>query len=266
MKKLILLLLLIPSLAWGQVSTSGVSLSGCSSGGASAAAPSTFCASATATQSTSGGILCEDFEGNQTCVAEGATNCRVTWITAESPDYAFTGTGKVDGTYSIELNNTSAAESSRYDWGNATGDARWGYFKAYIVALPASGARSIVQWTTTGARIEYQINTDGTIRALHGAASDKSALSISAGNTYYFWFYGKAETAATNDGEAYFCFSSTTTKPNPATDTDYCAIVTTGTSEGTYDSIRFTNGFSTTYNVVIIDNIFIDDQDITGVP
>jgi hypothetical protein len=38
MKKLILLLLLIPSLAWGQVSTSGVSLSGCSSGGASAAA------------------------------------------------------------------------------------------------------------------------------------------------------------------------------------------------------------------------------------
>lgn len=37
MKKLILLLLLIPSLAWGQVSTSGVSLSGCSSGGASAA-------------------------------------------------------------------------------------------------------------------------------------------------------------------------------------------------------------------------------------
>jgi hypothetical protein len=38
MKKLILLLLLIPSLAWGQVSTSGVSLSGCSSGGVSAAA------------------------------------------------------------------------------------------------------------------------------------------------------------------------------------------------------------------------------------
>lgn len=44
MKKLILLLLLIPSLAWGQVSTSGVSLSGCSSGGASAAA----CSSGTA--------------------------------------------------------------------------------------------------------------------------------------------------------------------------------------------------------------------------
>jgi hypothetical protein len=41
MKKLILLLLLIPSLAWGQVSTSGVSLSGCSSGGASAAAACT---------------------------------------------------------------------------------------------------------------------------------------------------------------------------------------------------------------------------------
>ena len=33
MKKLILLLLLIPSLAWGQVSTSGVSLSGCATGG-----------------------------------------------------------------------------------------------------------------------------------------------------------------------------------------------------------------------------------------
>lgn len=33
MKKLLFLLLLIPSLAWGQVSTSGVSLSGCSTGG-----------------------------------------------------------------------------------------------------------------------------------------------------------------------------------------------------------------------------------------
>lgn len=47
MKKLILLLLLIPSLAWGQVSTSGVSLSGCSSGGAAAGGAS--CATTCAT-------------------------------------------------------------------------------------------------------------------------------------------------------------------------------------------------------------------------
>lgn len=37
MKRLLFLLLLFPSLAWGQVSTSGVSLSGCSTGGGAAA-------------------------------------------------------------------------------------------------------------------------------------------------------------------------------------------------------------------------------------
>lgn len=37
MKRLLFLFLLLPSLAWGQVSTSGVSLSGCSTGGGAAA-------------------------------------------------------------------------------------------------------------------------------------------------------------------------------------------------------------------------------------
>jgi hypothetical protein len=151
MKKLILLLLLIPSLAWGQVSTSGVSLSGCSSGGVSAAA-APYCTGdneCTATTPGSCDLLCEDFESNQHCVDNASYDsvCRaehrflvavggtgaIDYTTAHSGTFACTDKGSNAAKVTVSAGDSTAFYISSLS--NAAGNDTYVEFYVNINSL-----------------------------------------------------------------------------------------------------------------------------------
>lgn len=126
MKKLILLLLLIPSLAWGQASLSGVSLSGCSTGGGAGA--TAYCTAQTTCTATTPGqcdVLCEDLAGATECLAGEASTCRGAWAavveTGGTVVFNASHSGTLactdKGSYAIQVDKTgNAAVNARFNY------------------------------------------------------------------------------------------------------------------------------------------------------
>src|SRR5574343_1225229 len=118
MKKLLICLLLLPSLAWGAETQDYARMNPYVLGGGVSAAASTFCSDAThTTQNPSTAVLlCEDLQSNQACWS-GATGgdavCRVTWV-------VITGTPSIDTTWDSKSSyftnaNSSTEETVKYD-------------------------------------------------------------------------------------------------------------------------------------------------------
>lgn len=112
MKRLILLLLLLPSLAWGQIAGSGISLSGAGAGASVAATTQFPCTNSTTDGKGNAVLLCEDFQGDQDCGDASHTNCRSEWTegTFGTLDYNYT-TGPLDGTQSVYIIKTAGVDS-----------------------------------------------------------------------------------------------------------------------------------------------------------
>src|SRR5574343_453098 len=107
MKRLLICLLLLPSLAWGQeYARMNPYILG---GGVAAAAPSTFCKDNNSTQSTDG-TLCEDFDNpssNDCYTGASDDNCYLTWTIFATPvDFTGTNIGGTGSVNSCDLNGT----------------------------------------------------------------------------------------------------------------------------------------------------------------
>lgn len=112
MKRLLFLFLLLPSLAWGQVSTSGVSLSGCGTGGTAAAACSS--GTADASQATGNSTVTTTLLGQSFTVS--ADNSYLYSITVAF--YCNTGGTCADTSFTIRYGN--ALDMSSSYWGTAS--------------------------------------------------------------------------------------------------------------------------------------------------
>lgn len=239
----------------GQLARANLAVLGASSG---AAAASTFCASATTTTNGTVGRVCEDMESTTACYSGGNEYCRNTWTIAESPD--FNTATHLDGSHSVELNNTSAPEKIILDTG-AVSDTLSLFFKVKFVALPASGARIFADISTpTSARCSIETQSDGSITTYSNTSGRSTAAvtKVSAGNTYYFWLdYSKNSGAG--DGVCTACFSANTTKGTG----NNCAALSTHADTTQVDTVKLGNGYSTQYNVTVVDDIFVD-TDVIG--
>lgn len=279
MKKLILILLLLPSLAWAQAIdfSKPYARMGVVSMGAGVAAASAFCASATSTPNATG-VICEDFEGSTQCISGYSSNCRAAWNASVNgtPDFDY-GTA-IDGTYSLNApayTNAASISTSR-TFTESAGATYYGYFKVKLVNIPAVATSKIfVQVKGNGAgTLAGSITLKNISSAVHitctaagGTVSSDSTATVTEGETYNFWWKFIPENPNGSGNAEFHCaFSTTTTKPSDPSD-NYVKSVN-GTTEYAVDTFQAEVEYSSggQCSDVVIDNIFIDDADITGVP
>jgi hypothetical protein len=161
MKKLILLLLLIPSLAWGQVSTSGVSLSGCSSGGVSAAAANyTDCSQINGNGNTNSFAWFGDH-------ASGTTyGCKDSSTSIDATYKEGTQNNTTPSTsYSKEINQ-KLTEARRFNWAITGGDivsVTEGFWQIDVYMATTTGVNVLLYVAVDGDNtLRLRINADGT--------------------------------------------------------------------------------------------------------
>lgn len=247
--------------------SSGVHAWGPIMAGGGVEAPTTFCYDATHTTANSGTAvrLCEDMESSTSCFTGGDSYCRVTWTISGAPDDTATA---VDGTHSIAIDGASAAtEYIEYDTG-AVSTTLGAFAKIKIVALPTTSGhiRQFIGIGDTSPRVYAELNNNGTVTIYGSSRATATSQAVTAGNTYYFWIWYD-DSSGSNDGIAYVCFSTTNTRPaDPSTATDYCSYQTGHNVTNDVDRARFTNGYSTTFNSYIIDNIVVSTSEIGSNP
>ena len=158
MKRLLILLLLLPSLAWGQdYARLGMPILG---GGAAAVAGTTaYCtgaATCTATNPDQCSLLCEDFEGTAACVSGGDEECQNTWTASVTSGDSITwGYATSLPTYCAGTTNTNgvirfviaAASHDTYitkDLGASAGDTHLQFYINIEDGLGGNEAAEIV--------------------------------------------------------------------------------------------------------------------------
>jgi hypothetical protein len=278
MKRLLILLLLLPSLAWGQeyARMSPIMLGG----GVAAAAPSTFCKDNNSTQSTDG-TLCEDFDNpssNDCYTGASDDNCYYTWYVANS--YDFTGATNIGGTgstYSLDLKGKTgeATSTAKYNYSETANATYWVYFKiklADVTCVPTGNAifirlRSGGDASNIGEVGIY--NDSGTYKLSVtniGGGHGYSSGGMTLGETYNIWIM--VDPGSSNDTKIHAAFSTGTTRPNDG-DAGY-AKQETGQNYAALDTITLMAdyGSSNVCGDYVIDNVFIGaaNTEITGVP
>lgn len=270
MKRLLIFLLLLPSLAWSAEPIEVARMNPYILGGGVAAAASTFCSSATATASTTG-VLCEDFEGSTECASTYSSNCRAAWsVGLGTPDFDYAT--PIAGTYSLNLPayTNAAAIGLHRNWTYNSSTTYYGYMKIKAVNIPAvstsqmlfslkesSSNRCYVLWKNNGSAVVWAV-------AAGSGTGAETVDTVSEGSTYNLWF--KFVPGSGSNAECHIAVSTTTTKPSDPS--NGYAKSTDGTATSSIDNIFLEPSYSSVgqCNDLVVDDIFIDDADITGVP
>jgi hypothetical protein len=275
MKRLLILLLLLPSLAWSAEPIEVARMNPYILGGGVAAAASTFCSSATATTGGINGLICEDFNGSASCADTYTSNCRNTWtVVAGTPNFEYaTSPAPLEGTKSLLLDAlTDEADTWIYKpftW--TTGQTHWLYIVINNRNLPTgSGAAMFAKITeNNGAGCAYfGYSKDGLGTYLYvgagGGTPANTVGTISSGHTYHVWMSYTVGTGA--NSTATIAFSENGTKP---TSGDNYAECTNGTWTDTPTRLYLMGKWDTnsTYSSEpIIDKVILDDASIGNSP
>jgi hypothetical protein len=252
MKRLLILLLLLPSLAWGEdyarmnpyVLGAGVS-----------AAALHYCASSTANQSTTG-FLCEDFQGDAECETGFTSNCRSAWTVdaacAGDPNYQATG---LAGTYSLNLTeNAVSASCTKYRTFSSSANA-YAYFMikiAEIADMSGTEKQDVACLGATRCCLTVGYNTDNYYFGVDvSGTATYSTVTPSTTQVYHVWLEHLQATSCT----AYI--STTSTKPVATVSATGANITVDRFWVGAYKW-----GGIYIVNDVTIDNIFVDDAAI----
>ncbi len=201
--------------------------------GATPAAVATYaCTDATHDSANNAIVCCEDMEGSTNCITGSLPYCRNTWTPTGTPTFNAAG---MDGTYSLNINNTSEAQAISKTV--TTSGSYYTFYKVRIEEIPASSNKVLSAFMSSGtAKGFVSLTTTGKFIVYSGTQNATTVNGVTKGSTYYVWHgYTKESSEGANDGTAYVCFSTTTTKGTG----DNCATVTTGDEVSTITTVRF---------------------------
>lgn len=245
MKKLILLLILLPTLCFA-----GLQEKQCA----------VIQKKNAVTDECAGYSTCEDGEG---------TGTPADWTNAGSPDWDYTTT-HLRGAQSVALD-----AGERIEKGSLTGGDVWTFIRwqsadgnpstTNYIALISDSANTVLG--------RLQIGSTGGIRHYNGSSSQQAAGNLSDGatGTYCFWWHLKRGSSV-NTGESHVwydlcsnvCSGATCTRPVSETIT----AITTGTWDGTTistDALTIQGWCAGTSNMTILDEIRTKTTEITTV-
>jgi hypothetical protein len=204
-KGLLITLLLLPSLAWGQeYARMNPYILG---GGVAAAATTNFCDGFS-------GILCEDFYGEADCYTDDATynNCRVAWAegACTSYDIVYNDTTL---TRNVLLPKQAVDCSIAYDFGSNQSEI-WTY-NVFKITTGASNNTAFVGIQDSGGveRMGLRLDDSGTTLRVLGGSSTVATMTV--GNEYQLWTYGKFNSASST---LWACFTSDNVAPTVNSD------------------------------------------------
>jgi hypothetical protein len=245
MKKLILLLILLPTLCFA-----GLQEKQCA----------VIQKKNAVTDECAGYSTCEDAEG---------TGTPADWTNTGSPDWDYTTT-HLRGAQSVAMD---AAE--KIAKGSLTGGDLWAFVRWQAAdGQPSSTSYVFLVKDSDGVTLgKIQINTNGAIRHYNGTANATSAGTLDDGATgaYCFWWHLKRGSSV-NTGESHVwhdlcsnvCSGATCTRPESETIT----AITTGTWDGTTistDALTIEGQCAGTSNVTILDEIRTKTTEISEV-
>lgn len=282
MKRLLIFLLLLPSLAWGEepllLSRMNPYILG---GGVAAAAYSFACTSATSTANTSG-VLCEDFDNpTQTdCNTDDGLYCRAAWsaTTDGSPNFAYAGaTGKA--AFVDSCSDAADADARVFDEG--TTETFYWYFQIKITTGfdIDTGRRELVKLKTSNAGANwgvFNLYDAGSTMHFHiefvSGSAAYAASAITVGTLYHVWI--KTVRGSGANAKLTMQFATTATRPytwaniEDGSVPDQAAYISDGTLTTYPDSFNLTsatNG-STYCTAHWVDNIVISTSEIGSNP
>jgi hypothetical protein len=140
----------------------------------------------------------------------------------------------------------------------------WGYVLLNLDALP-SATRDIFNLTdaSDSVLVKISITSTGQMNVRTGATSTASVGTMSAGTTYRIWCRYKAGTGANSEGEGAFGDTSVTTKPVSGNNR---VLVNTGNATASADRPRVGAASGSVTWAGILDAVYVDNVDISGVP
>lgn len=216
MKRLLILLLLLPSLAWGQdYARLGTAIIG---GGASAACTPTTgsCTNATTGECGTTYLACEDFEGSTDCniVAGNLPYCRATYTSCDGyGTYNDDSASKIEGSYSYHNNTKWPCEYIATFSGISPAYA---FGKVRFIRDADDAANFLWKFDTADAfdpTISVVTAADGTGYRLDAAGCGSTgwgSTKLSYGTVYNIWMEYTKGTGANSKLDLYV--SSTSTK------------------------------------------------------
>jgi hypothetical protein len=217
MKKLILLLILLPTLCFAGLQEKQCAVIAQKNANAS-------CADASCT----GFMFCQNFEGT------GYDNSE-TWKEAGTVDEDYT-TIHLRGSQSCSLANSS---SIRHDTGGTYTEIY--AFARYQFADATPTVETDIYKNTDGAADfgALSLNTAGKLRCRHGTATNTAASALSDATTYYIWIHFKASTGA--DDGIMTATVSTTRNIAEATAALGCSVENGDDADTNIDTVFFGN-------------------------
>jgi hypothetical protein len=182
MKKLILLLIILPTLCFAGLQEKQCAVIAQKNANAS-------CADASCT----GFLICQNFE------ADTASDCDpCTEDNSESWDKTIAGTGTIDVDYGTALRGSQSCQVAA-DGSNSSAayvtfegqDTVYGFFRVKVNDGQPSSTNQLMSFVGSGALGGISLMTSGNLRVYNGTANvqSKTALDDGASGTVYVWFY-----------------------------------------------------------------------------
>lgn len=238
-------------------------------GASGAAAPATFCASATATPNITG-LLCDDGEGAVSCAEGYSSNCRAAWnIDSSTPDFDYTTSpAPLGGTYSFMLGGCiNGADTRIYRTFTPTaGQPQELYFTFTLTEDGSNPATFVIAKLarSTSYYCTITLNSNKTLAAAVGGGSSVNTVgTISEDVQTHIWVRYMP-----GGGTDALCSVGFSTDGNRPTSGNNYAEATDGTTTLDTNRVYLWGDYAnaTSCNDIIIDNIFVDDATISGVP
>ena len=252
MKKLLLLLLLLPSLAFAEVGKmNGVAITDASTilgvAGLGKAVGVTVAASA---GECDGYLVCQNFETATT----GYDNSE-TWVeTADGTVEAAYTTTALRGSQSLYINDSAGTNETYNQFG--TTNPVYAFFR-YRPTSTANNAQ-IMAFNTTGAALSgyLRLDSDNYLNCFHGTVSAEGPSTLDDATTYFIWVQYQANTGA-GDGILHVTVGTSATKSEG---TVHCNI-TTGddTDQAGRIKLHNNNADAGIYDQCLVDNAVIGD-------
>jgi hypothetical protein len=247
MKRLIILLLLLCSPAYAedvQVARLSRAVVG---GGAPAAAPVNEC---------DGKLLCQNFEGTGYDNSESWTESGEETYTVNE-DYTSTILRGTQSLYMYAADVSTLGETKAAL--GATYTELYGFFRIRLVTLPLV-PYSVISLFDDSANQPFllYIDIDGSLSINHGSTEGYGTFEMSAGTTYYVWWYWQKGTGV--NGVAWVKIDTDNTIPV----SNDCSI-TAGNSAYSATKFGFIVGAYTGIHSFIIDQVLVDNAAIGDV-
>jgi hypothetical protein len=259
MKKILLLVLLIPSLAFaGQGMGPGPGVKGYAGGGGG----TLYCTSSTSDGTTTW-LKCEDFEGSGSCDTGTGDTCWATWSCGGTQQSTCGGaytTAPCDAGLPIDSGNAEylAGTGSCYTT-FTTAATVYGYEKIRFPVYAGANDNFLNLADSSGTLLFGLTSTGGgtpKIRLTCGSGSSDGSTTISTGTAYNIWFDYTKGTGANAVCHVYI--STTSTKGS--------AEVSITNGDATGDAVRLYNKSVSTGVESIVDRIRISSSSMAGIP